>query len=318
MKHLIAFFAAVTLALPVWAQIPVPKELQGKTVTVVVPYPPGGQTDTWNRITAAKVKDLTGINIVIVNKPGGNALIGAGEVAKAAPDGLTLFGTESSPLVLGPLTKEAGFVPRDQFVTVLVSYRTSQGFYVRNESKYKTFKELVDDARANPGKINVGHVTLVTDLVLKQAMGDLGVRVQDIPYKGTAPAVTDLLGGHVDAIVAPPIVLEQVRGGKARVLAFSGPNRLPGFAQVDLLRDHVPGLAVENFGGLWAPAGTPKHIVDFYNRAYREAFKDPAAQEFLKNTAAGLFDGTPEEAERFVQASINFWRPIVAKYYKPQ
>jgi tripartite-type tricarboxylate transporter receptor subunit TctC len=305
---------ALSLAMPVWAQIPVPKELQGKTVTVVVPYPPGGQSDNWNRLTAAKVRELTGLNIVIVNKSGGNGLIGAAEVAKAKPDGLTLLGSESSPLVLGPLTQEPGFVPRDQFVTILASYKTSQGFYVRADSKYKNFKELLDDAKKEPGKLNIAYVTLVTELVLKQTAGELGLKVSQIPYKGTGPAITDLLGGHVDALVAPPVVLEQVRGGKARVLAFSGPNRLPGLANVDLLKEFVPGLIVENFGGMWAPAGTPKHIVDFYNRVYREAFRDPASQEFLRAGAAGLFDGSPEEAERFVQSNVNFWRPIVAKY----
>jgi tripartite-type tricarboxylate transporter receptor subunit TctC len=316
MKRLIALIAALTLALPAWAQIPVPKELQGKTVTVIVPYPAGGQSDVWNRVTAGRVKELTGLNIIIINKPGGDALIGAAEAAKAAPDGLTLFGSESSPLVLSNLLQEPNAVPRNQFVTVGVSYRTSQGFYVRTESKYQNLKDLMDDVRANPGKINIGHISTVTKLVTKRTMSEINGQFQEIPYKGAAPATTDLLGGHVDVLASSPIILQQVRAGKVRALAFSGPNRLAEFPNVGLIRDQVPGFAVENFAGLWAPAGTPKHIVDFYNRAYRESYKDPAAQEFLKNTAAGLFDGTPEEAERFIQANENFWRPIVAKYGK--
>lgn len=316
MKRLIAFFAALTLALPAWAQIPVPKELQGKTVTVIVPYPAGGQTDTWNRISAAKVKDLTGLNIIVVNKPGGDALIGAAEAAKSAPDGLTLFGSESSPLVLSNLLQEPNAVPRNQFATISVSYRTPQGFYVRAESKYQTLKDLMDDVRANPGKVNIGHVSTVTKLVVKRTMGEFNGQYQDIAYKGAPPAITDLLGGHVDVIASSPIILPQVRAGKVRALAFSSPNRLSEFPNVSLIRDQVPGFSVENFAGLWAPAGTPKHIIDFYNRVYREAYKDPAAQEFLKNTAANLFDGTPEEAERFIQNNENFWRPIVTKYGK--
>lgn len=316
MKHLIALIAAITMALPVWAQIAVPKELQGKTVTVIVPYPAGGQTDVWNRVTAGRVKELTGLNIIIVNKPGGDALIGAADAAKSAPDGLTLFGAESSPLVLSNLLQEPNAVPRKEFATISVSYRTPQGFYVRSESKYQTLKDLIDDVRANPGKINVGHVSTVTKLVAKRTMGEFNGQYQDIAYKGAPPAITDLIGGHVDVVVSSPIILPQVRAGKVRALAFSSPNRLAEFPTVGLIRDQVPGFAVENFAGLWAPAGTPKHIIDFYNRAYREAFKDPAAQEFLKNTSANLFDGTPEEAERFIQANENFWRPIVAKYGK--
>jgi tripartite-type tricarboxylate transporter receptor subunit TctC len=316
MKRLIAFFAAVTMALPAWAQIAVPKELQGKTVTVIVPYPAGGQSDVWNRVTATKVRDLTGLNVIILNRPGGDALIGAAEAAKSAPDGTTLFGSESSPLVLSNLLQEPNAVPRNQFATISVSYRTPQGFYVRTESKYQTLRDLMDDVRANPGKVNIGHISTVTRLVTKRTMSEINGQFQEIPYKGAAPAITDLLGGHVDVLASSPIILQQVRAGKVRALAFSGPNRLTEFPSVGLIRDQVPGFAVENFAGLWAPAGTPKHIIDFYNRVYREAYKDPAAQEFLKNTSAGLFDGTPEEAERFIQSNENFWRPIVAKYGK--
>jgi tripartite-type tricarboxylate transporter receptor subunit TctC len=316
MKRLIALFTALTLALPAWAQIAVPKELQGKTVTVIVPYPAGGQSDVWNRVTATKVRDLTGLNVIILNRPGGDALIGAAEAAKSAPDGTTLFGSESSPLVLSNLLQEPNAVPRNQFATISVSYRTPQGFYVRAESKYQTLRDLMDDVRANPGKVNIGHISTVTRLVTKRTMSEINGQFQEIPYKGAAPAITDLLGGHVDVLASSPIILQQVRAGKVRALAFSGPNRLTEFPSVGLIRDQVPGFAVENFAGLWAPAGTPKHIIDFYNRVYREAYKDPAAQEFLKNTSAGLFDGTPEEAERFIQSNENFWRPIATKYGK--
>lgn len=315
-KHIIAFFAVLILTLPARAEIPVPKELQGKIVTVIVPYPPGGQTDVWNRVTAAKIQYLTELNIIIVNKPGNEALIGAAEAARAAPDGLTLFGADSSPLVLSNLLQEPNAVPRKKFATIGVSYRTPQGFYVRSESKYQTLQDLIDDVRANPGKINIGHVSTVTKLVTKRTMDEFNGQYSDIVYKGGAPAITDLIGGHVDAIASSPIILPQVRAGKVRALAFSSPNRVIGFPTVGLIRDQVPGFIVENFAGLWVPAGTPKHIIDFYNRVYREAYKDDAAQEFLKNTAANLFDGSPEEAERFIQSNENFWRPIVAKYGK--
>jgi tripartite-type tricarboxylate transporter receptor subunit TctC len=254
--------------------------------------------------------------MIIVNKPGGDALIGAAAAAKSAPDGLTLFGAESSPLVLSNLLQEPNAVPRKEFATISVSYRTAQGFYVRSESKYQNLRDLMDDVRANPGKINIGHVSTVTKLVTKRTMGEFNGQYTDIAYKGAPPAITDLIGGHVDVIASSPIILQQVRAGKVRALAFSSPARLTEFPTVGLIRDQVPGFSVENFAGLWAPAGTPKHIIDFYNRAYREAYKDTAAQEFLKNTAANLFDGTPEEAERFIQSNENFWRPIVAKYGK--
>jgi tripartite-type tricarboxylate transporter receptor subunit TctC len=316
MKSIVVLIAAIVMAMPAWAKLEVPKELQGRTIAVVVPYAAGGQSDVWNRILAARIKESTGLDMVIVNKPGAEALIGTAFVAKAPPDGTTLMGAESSPLVLAPLLKDPNAISRDRFVTVSVGYLSAQGFYVRADSKYRTLKDLMDDVRANPGRVNIGHSHIMSNLVTQRTMGEINGQYNDIPYKGIAPAVTDLLGGHVDVIVGAPIVLQQVRAGKARALAFSSPRRLEEFPQVGLIRDRVPGFAVENFGGVWAPAGTPRHIVDFFNQAYRQAARDPAAQEFLRNTAAGLFDGTPDEAERFVQTKETFWRPIIAKYVK--
>lgn len=316
MKQLVALFAALIVAVPAWSKLEVPKELQGRTVAVVVPYAAGGQSDGWNRILAARIKENTGLDMVIVNKPGAEALIGTSFVARAPADGTTLLGAESSPLVLAPLLKDPNAVPRDRFVTINVGYLSAQGFYVRTDSKYRTLKDLMDDVQANPGRVNIGHSHIMSKLMVQRTMGEINGQYNDIPYKGIAPAITDLLGGHVDVIVGAPIVLQQVRAGKVRVLAFSSPKRLEEFPQVGLIRDRVPGFAVENFGGVWAPAGTPRHIVDFFNQAYRQAARDPASQEFLKNTAAGLFDGTPEEAERFVQNKENFWRPVVTRYVK--
>ncbi len=316
MKYFIAFFLATTVSLAAWAKLEVPRELQGKTVAVVVPYAAGGQSDSWNRILAARIKESTGLDMVIVNKPGAEALIGTSFVARAPADGTTLLGAESSPLVLAPLLKDPNAISRDRFVTVNVGYLSAQGFYVRADSKYRTLKDLLDDVRANPGRVNIGHSHIMSKLVIQRTLGEINGTYNDIPYKGIAPAVTDLLGGHVDVIVGAPIVLQQVRAGKARVLAFSSPRRLEAFPQVGAIRETVPGFAVENFGGIWAPAGTPRHIVDFFNQAYRQAARDPAAQEFLKNTAAGLFDGGPDEAERFVQNKETFWQPIIAKYVK--
>jgi len=316
MKHLIALIATIAMAVPAWAQLPVPKELQGRTIAVIVPYAAGGQSDVWNRILAARIKENTGLDMVIVNKPGAEALIGTAFVAKSPADGTTLLGAESSPLVLAPLLRDPNAISRDRFVTVNVGYLSAQGFYVRADSKYKTLKDLMDDVRANPGRVNIGHSHIMSKLVVQRTMGEINGQYNDIPYKGIAPAVTDLLGGHVDVIVGAPIVLQHVRAGKARVLAFSSPKRLEEFPQVGLIRDRVPGFAVQNFGGVWAPAGTPRHIVDFFNQVYRQAAKDPAAQEFLKNTSAGLFDGTPDEAERYVQSKENFWRPVIEKYAK--
>lgn len=315
MRHLVALLATLVFASNVMAQIDVPKELQGKTISVVVPWAAGGQSDVWNRITGARVKDLTGLDIVIVNKPGADGQIGVAEVAKSAPDGTTILGTDSG-FILSPMFKDVNAVPRSKLVTVLASYRTAQGFYVRSDSKYQNLKDLFNDVKTNPGKLNIGSHYPLAKVITDRVIGEINGQVQYINYKGGPQAVTDLIGGHVDVIVAPPIVLSHVRSGKIRALAFSSSDRLAEFPTVGLIRETIPGFSFENFAGVYAPAGTPKHIVEFYNRVYREAFKDQSAQDFLKSTSARLFDGSPAEAEKFVQANENFWRPIVAKYHK--
>jgi tripartite-type tricarboxylate transporter receptor subunit TctC len=314
MKQLLTILLSVALSSAASAEIKVPTELQGKTINVVVPYPPGGQSDVWARLNAAKVKEITGLDIIVLNKVGADGLIGTRDVAGAKADGTTLLATDNSPLVIATLFKEPNATPRDKFVTITCGYRTPQGFYVRADSKYVTFKDLLDDAKSNPGKVNVGAGYPLARIIINRTLDD---KVQIINYKGTPPSAADLLGGHVDAIVAPPILLGQVRAGKLRPLVFSSPQRIPEFSQVPTIREFIPGVAFENFSGVYAPAGTPTHIVNFWNKVYREAAKDPAAQEFLKASAAGLFDGSAAEAEKFVAASEEFWRPIVAKYHKP-
>jgi tripartite-type tricarboxylate transporter receptor subunit TctC len=318
MKKIVTILSFVALSSAASAKIEIPKELQGKTISIVVPYPPGGQSDVWARINAAKVKEITGLDIIVVNKAGADGAVGARLVAEANADGTTMLATDNGTVVISPLFKEANYIPRTKFVTVAAGYRTPQGFYVRADSKYKTLKDLIDDAKSDPGKVNVGGPYSLAKIAINKTFDDTNGKVQVIDYKGVPPATTDLLGGHVDAIFGPPILLAQVRAGKLRSLAFSGPQRISEFSEVPVMREFIPGFVFENFSGVYAPEGTPKHIVNFWNQVYREAAKDPVAQEFLKASAAGLFDGSAADAEKFVKSSEDFWSPIVTKYHKPK
>jgi len=317
MKRLLTLLLSLSLTSTVLADIKIPKELQGKTINVVVPYSAGGNTDVWARINAAKIKDLTGLDVVVLNKAGADGLMGAHDVANAKPDGTTLLATDNGPLVLSPLFKDPNAVSRNKFVTVTCGYRNYSAFYVRADSKYLTLKDLLDDVSSNPGKVNIGAGYPLAKIIIERTLSDINGKVQIVKYKGAPQATNDLLGGHLDVIVNPPITLPQVRAGKLRVLAFSSPARLTEFPGVPVINEFVPGATFENFSGVYAPVGTPNHIVDFYNKVYREAAKDSVAQEFLKVSAANLFDGSPADAEKFVQAAEHFWKPIVNKYYKP-
>lgn len=316
MKHtLIAFL--LLFSINVFAEQPA--ELKGQTITVVVPYGAGGGADTFSRMLAAKVKANTGLNIVVSNKPGAFATIGAREVAEAKPDGLTLLGTDNAPVVMNPLMQPQGFVPRESFTTITLTVITPQGIYVSAGSKYNTLNELLAAIRQDPKKFNYGCAYNMCNLFIARIMNHNRTMIDAIPYKSTPQVLMDLSSGQISFIGSSSSdALSMVQAGKVKPIAFSTDTKLELYPNVPLFKDTVPDFLASNFHGLYAPAGTPKHIITYLNRVYREALRDPEIQEQFKNRAVQAFDGTPEQGERYITRQISIWRPIVEQFYKPQ
>jgi len=314
-----SLLAGILMLFSTLAAADMPLELKGQTITVVVPYGAGGGADTFSRMLAAKIKSNTGLNITVTNKPGAFATIGAREVAESKPDGLTLLGTDNAPVVMNPLMKPNGWVSRDSFVTITVTVITPQGFYVSANSKYNTLNELLADVKKDPKKFQYGCAYNLCNLFIARILNYNGTDVIAVPYKSTPQVLTDLASGQITFIGSSSSdALAMVQAGKVKPIAFSTEQRLEQYPNVPLFKDTVPDFTASNFHGVYAPKGTPNHIVDYLNKVYREALKDPEIREQFKARAVQAFDGTPEQSERFVTRQINTWRPIVEKFYKPQ
>jgi tripartite-type tricarboxylate transporter receptor subunit TctC len=315
MKYMLA---ALTMFVSAAVFAEMPSELKGQTVTVVVPYGAGGGADTFSRLLAAKVKTNTGLNIVINNKPGAFATIGAREVAEAKPDGLTLLGTDNAPVVMNPLMKPNGWVPRERFTTVSLTVITPQGIYVAADSKYNTLNELVADVRKDPNKFSYGCAYNLCNLFVATILSHAKTEATAVSYKSTPQVLMDLSSNQINFIGSSSSdALAMVQAGKVKPIAFSTDTRLELYPTVPLFKDTIPDFTASNFHGVYAPAGTPKHIVNYLNKVYREALKDPEVREQFRVRAVQAFDGTPEQGDRYVDRQLKNWAPVVERFHKP-
>jgi tripartite-type tricarboxylate transporter receptor subunit TctC len=306
------FFSGITFA-------EMPSELKGQTITVVVPYAAGGGADTFSRLLAAKIKSNTGLSIIVNNKPGAFATIGAREVAEAKPDGLTLLGTDNAPVVMNPLMKPTGWIPRESFVTVSLTVITPQGIYVAADSKYNTLAELLAEVKKNPNKFSYGCAYNLCNLFISKILSHSQTEATAIPYKSTPQVLMDLSSGQIAFIGSSSSdALAMVQAGKVKPIAFSTEQRLEQYPTTPLFKDTVPDFIASNFHGVYAPVGTPKHIINYLNKVYRDAHKDPEVREQFKTRAVQAYDGTPEQGDRYVDRQIKIWNPVVEKFYKAQ
>jgi tripartite-type tricarboxylate transporter receptor subunit TctC len=316
MKKILLSFALFLSATV--SAVEMPQELRGQTITIIVPYAAGGGADTFSRMLAARIKVNTGLSIVINNKPGAFATIGAREVAESKPDGLTLLGTDNAPVVMNPLMKPVGWVPRESFSTVSLTVITPQGIYVAADSKYNSLTELLTDVKKDPNKFSYGCAYNLCNLFISKIMSHTQTEATAIPYKSTPQVLMDLSSGQLAFIGSSSSdALAMVQAGKVKPIAFSTEQRLEQYPTTPLFKDSVPDFVVSNFHGVYAPAGTPKHIITYLNKVYREALKETEVREQFKTRAVYAYDGTPEQGDRYVDRQIKIWGPVVEKFYKP-
>jgi tripartite-type tricarboxylate transporter receptor subunit TctC len=314
MKKLVALLATATLALAAQAY-------PDKPITIVVPFAAGGPTDKVARdLGVALSKHLKGQSIVIDNVGGAGGTLGAAKVAKAAPDGYTLLvhhiGMATSPA----LYRKMPYDTLGDFEYVGMINDVPMTLVGRPTLPANNYAELVKWLEANKGKINLANAGLgaashLCGLLFQQS---LKIDMTTVPYKGTAPAMTDLLGGQVDIMCDQTTnTSAQIAGGKIKAYAVTSPKRLttPTLANLPTLDESgMKGFNVSIWHGMYAPKGTPKPILDQLNAALRNALKDP---DFVKKQealgAVVITDGrlAPAEHKRFVEAEIGKWGPVI-------
>ncbi len=289
-----------------------------RPMTLIVPYTPGGGNDAMARVVADKMSIVLGQQIVIENRGGAGGSIATRQVARAAPDGYTLGLGGTGTLAIDPtLYPNVGYDPRKDFAPVGLIATSALIVLVNPAVPARTLAEFIALAKAEPGKINFASagsgsgIHLGTELLAYMA----GIKMTHIPYKGSAPALTDLIGGHVALYFSslPPAV-GLVREGKVRALAVTGPTRSKVFPDIPTVAEAaLPGFEAVLHYGIVAPAGTPRPVIDKLNAAMRTALASPDVQARIDTDGAEPMASTPEQYAADIDREETKWSEIVRR-----
>ena len=269
-----------------------------RTVRFVIPFPPGGGGDVVARAAADKTSEILKQAVIVENRTGGNAVIAATIVAQAAPDGYTFLWDGNNHLTNKLLVKDIAIDYRTAFAPVMLTARFPQVVAVRQDFPAQTFDEFVKYAQANPGKVTcgtppaggMGHLALE----LLQRLGRF--QVIHTPYRGGPDATRDLMGGQIDSVfLTTSTIRPALQGNRARVLAVSSAQRVAMFPDVPAIAERYPGYDMDDWNGLFAPAGTPDAIVSKVNAAVGQALRDPALAAKMAPTGTVLAPTTTPE-----------------------
>jgi tripartite-type tricarboxylate transporter receptor subunit TctC len=293
------------------------QDYPSRPIMLVVPYPPGGGNDVIARIVAGKMSAALGREIVVENHGGAGGTIATRQVARAAPDGYTLLVATSSLAINPSIYPDVGYDPRKDFAAVGLMATSQNVLLVNPAVAASSVEELIARAKAEPGRLTYAStgggnsVQLAAQLFAEMAH----VTLTQVPYKGNAPALTDLLGGHVDIMFSPlPGAVGLVRDGKVRALAVTGRARSPLFAELPTIAEAgLPGYDCELHYGIVAPAGVPRPIVERLNAALRGALGEPDVVQRFAALGAEVFSSAPDAYAADIAAEEAKWSPIVRR-----
>ena len=287
-----------------------------RPITLVIPFTPGGSTTIVGRGVADKMSELLGEKIVVDNRPGAGGTVGTKAVAKSDPDGYTLLLGYTGTLAIGPsLYRNVGYDPRKDFAPIGLIGNAPNSLVVHPSFPAKTIAELIAYAKANPGKVNFGSAGAgtVSHITGEYFAASAGIKLVHIPYKGTGPALTDLLGGHIPMAFAPiPASHPNVSAGTLRALAVTSTTRSSLMPDVPTISETVlPGFDASLYYGLAAPAGTPRPIIDRLNKALRDALASDEVKRQLTQDGTEITPGTPEDYAAFIDKDEKKWSQLV-------
>jgi tripartite-type tricarboxylate transporter receptor subunit TctC len=299
------------LPAPAFAQAPYPN----RPIRFIVPYPPGGGTDFTAREIGQRITEALGQPVVIDNRPGAGATLGHGLAAKAVPDGYTILLGTTGGMVSGPALGVkisydplGGFAPIGFLVHVPYTLVTSSGLSAGS------VRELIDLARAAPGKLNFGSPGVGTPNHLGGVMLMIltGTSMVHVPYKGGGPLITDMIAGQMHvAFSSPPQALPHVRTGRLKMLGVGHPTRVKSLPDLPAIAETVPGFTNTGWWGVLAPAGTPKQIVQLLNAVVNKALALPeVGQKFLVH-GVEVAPSTSEAFREFIRADQQRWSKVI-------
>jgi tripartite-type tricarboxylate transporter receptor subunit TctC len=302
--------ASVALASARWTRA------QGRPIRLVVPFTPGGSTDILARALAPKLAAALGQNVIVDNKPGAGGSLGATEVANAAADGQTLLMGHIGTLAVNvSLYPKLAYDPVKSFVPVAWVARVPNVLVVNAASGISSLKDLVARAKANPGQLSYssGGNGSAAHISFEYFKLRAGIFMAHIPYRGTAPSVTDLISGQVDAtFTGTPAVLPHIRSGRLRALAVSSPSRIAALPEVPTVAESgYPGFEADQWYGIVAPAGTPAALVARLNAEINKALALPEVALQLAAEGAVPMPGPPMAFGELIAREIPRWREVI-------
>ena len=318
LRHLGRLVAAAAFALlaaaPAGAQ-----DYPTRNIKIVITFPAGGPTDFVGRLLADKFKELLGQTVIVENKPGANGAIGAESVAKSAPDGYTLFLTTSGAVTVTPnLRADTPYDTLRDFAPISEVVGNTEVLVVRPELGANSAKDLVAMAKAKPATLAFASTGVGSPphIALELLQTAAGVKFVHVPYRGAAPAITDLLGGQVAAMFADaPVLMPHIQAGKLKAIGVSSGARNPMLPDVPTLREQgYADTVVDNWYGLLAPAKTPPAIVAKLAQAVRTALADPVLRDKLVKSGAIPVASSPEEFGRFLKDELDRMGKVIREH----
>ena len=307
-----ATLAGAGMGLPGAARAAADK-LSDRAVRIIMPFPAGGSGDTSTRMIAEALSAQLHVPVIIDNRPGGDGVIAVQELLRSAPDGHTLmFGTPSALLYTPQLTKKPPYDPLKDLAPITHFSSFTYFIYVNEELPVKTMAELVAYVHKNPGKVAYGTGDSTQLVAMAQLCAQAKLDMIHVPYKGTSAAFTDFVGNRIQVMVSGFELVEQSKG-KARPLATLLPERSPILPNVPTLAEAgLTPLTTKPWSAFFAPAKTPRPIIDQLNAAFAAAFKDPKLQEYFKVRGSVLQSSTPEAMQQLLVEQM----PVFAQAIK--
>ncbi|PLP98279.1 tripartite tricarboxylate transporter substrate binding protein [Cupriavidus pauculus] len=284
-----------------------------KTIRVVVPFPPSGSNDVFARLVSEKLSKKLGVTAIVDNKPGAGGAIGAEFVARSAPDGATLMITSSTFTGNAAVQPKTSYDVNKSFVPVAMLASGPMVLAVSEKSPYKTVADLIAAAKKDKGGINYGSsgIGSINQMSSELLAGDAGIEFTHVPYKGISNALTDLIAGQVQFVIASfPSVATQVKGGKLRALAVTSPTRSRFAPQWPAVAETVPNYSAELWWGVFAPAGTPQPLVEKLNAEIRDIIATPEMREIFSREGAEPSAMTAAQFAEHIRRDSARWKQV--------
>lgn len=313
-RKLLAGLAAAGLAtlapLPAAAQ-----DFPKGPVKIIIPFPPGGPTDTVGRLLAVQLQETWGQPVIIDYKPGAGTVIGADFTAKSAPDGQTIGMVNSSLAVNPTLRKKLPYDTQKDLAGVTQLFNMQLAIVARPDAPFNNLKELIAYAKKNPGKLNYGTpgAGSTTHLGAELLKREAGFEMQHVGMKGSAPAHTELMGGRLDLVVDPFLsVLPYVQAGKMKMIATMGSKRVAGH-DYPTVGEVIPGFDVGALLGFVAPAGTPKPVLQKIHADTAKALASPEMKKRAQEFGLEIVGSRPEQFDALIASEMKRWGRVVTE-----